>query len=572
MKKRILATLLSLRMVMSLLPVTAMEAGSEPISVATEEQLLAAIDGATGTAENPTVIQITEDIELSQPLVIQAGKNCIIDGNNHKITRDLSDNWGNTGNRKDLLTISSNVTMNNLTIDAKGSSGHNVCVLCVSGSEKVPANVIANNVIIENGYSDANALAGIFMTNATFVLNGGEIRGNHAKSAAAIRIDKNSTFTMNKGKIHNNSVKTYETTRSNALGPVVASWGKGSAVVNFNGGEIYDNEQIYTSGYNFNEMGYANSLGAVNTGVITFNLSGDVKFSNNYATLEGDGNRKVYCDISGTFNLISELKNSLNVKYYNSGDIYAIGKDYTILSSDVAKISLVAVPDVPEGTICYLDAQNNQVKPGIARTITFNANDGSGEPDTATQVVPSGIETALKENTFTRTGYYFSGWNTAEDGSGTAYEDGAEITTSKDLTLYAQWTPKHYSISYELNDGTNSESAPRTHTYGTLTELVNPSRTGYTFGGWYKDAALTQSAGTSLGATEYTDNITLYAKWKKTIGDKTYFVSPVIIADQTYTGSDIIPEVIVEDESGTTVDSKEYKVICKDGSNINAGK
>ncbi|MCF2671772.1 hypothetical protein JQM60_11745, partial [Butyricicoccus pullicaecorum] len=42
--------------------------------------------------------------------------------------------------------------------------------------------------------------------------------------------------------------------------------------------------------------------------------------------------------------------------------------------------------------------------------------------------------------------------------------------------------------------------------------------------------------------------------------------------DQTYTGSDIIPEVIVEDESGTTVDSKEYKVICKDGSNINAGK
>ena len=136
--------------------------------------------------------------------------------------------------------------------------------------------------------------------------------------------------------------------------------------------------------------------------------------------------------------------------------------------------------------------------------------------------------------------------------------------------LYAIWEPEKYKVSYELNGGTAGSSSPTTHTYDTETTLVEPTREGYTFGGWYKDAALTQSAGTSLGATEYTNNITLYAKWTKTIGDKTYFVSPVV-ANQTYTGSAIIPDVTVKDGAGNIVDSKEYKIICSDGSNINAG-
>ena len=71
-------------------------------------------------------------------------------------------------------------------------------------------------------------------------------------------------------------------------------------------------------------------------------------------------------------------------------------------------------------------------------TVTFDANGGEGtmEPQTFVQ----GVETSLNENTFTRDGYQFTGWNTAADGSGVTYADGeALIDLTEDITLYAQW-------------------------------------------------------------------------------------------------------------------------------------
>lgn len=71
-------------------------------------------------------------------------------------------------------------------------------------------------------------------------------------------------------------------------------------------------------------------------------------------------------------------------------------------------------------------------------TVTFDANGGEGtmEPQTFVQ----GVETRLNENTFTRDGYQFIGWNTAVDGSEISYADGAAlIDLTEDITLYAQW-------------------------------------------------------------------------------------------------------------------------------------
>ena len=47
-------------------------------------------------------------------------------------------------------------------------------------------------------------------------------------------------------------------------------------------------------------------------------------------------------------------------------------------------------------------------------------------------------ESQLVPNTFTRSGFLFTGWNTQADGKGTAYADEASIP-SEDLTLFAQW-------------------------------------------------------------------------------------------------------------------------------------
>ncbi|MBR1497401.1 MAG: leucine-rich repeat protein, partial [Oscillospiraceae bacterium] len=73
-------------------------------------------------------------------------------------------------------------------------------------------------------------------------------------------------------------------------------------------------------------------------------------------------------------------------------------------------------------------------------TVTFNANGGSGTM--SPQTVTAGDAITLNANSFTRSGYTFSGWNTAANGSGTSYADRASVSPGANLTLYAQWTPK----------------------------------------------------------------------------------------------------------------------------------
>ena len=77
------------------------------------------------------------------------------------------------------------------------------------------------------------------------------------------------------------------------------------------------------------------------------------------------------------------------------------------------------------------------VDPRATFTAMFNSNDGIGSM-TAQSGSDSGT---LILNTFTRAGYLFSGWNTAADGSGVPFADGARFPFTSNTTLYAQWTP-----------------------------------------------------------------------------------------------------------------------------------
>ena len=70
--------------------------------------------------------------------------------------------------------------------------------------------------------------------------------------------------------------------------------------------------------------------------------------------------------------------------------------------------------------------------------ITFDANGGTGEMPPMSFV--PGETHILTTNAFTKENYWFTGWNTATDGSGTVYADSQEITTEEDVTLYAQWS------------------------------------------------------------------------------------------------------------------------------------
>ena len=81
-------------------------------------------------------------------------------------------------------------------------------------------------------------------------------------------------------------------------------------------------------------------------------------------------------------------------------------------------------------------------KEPVELTVTFEAN-GSAEYPVEGMMPPQTVtektDTALTANTFTREGYNFTGWNTAADGTGTSYADGATVNLSENTTLYAQW-------------------------------------------------------------------------------------------------------------------------------------
>ena len=142
-------------------------------------------------------------------------------------------------------------------------------------------------------------------------------------------------------------------------------------------------------------------------------------------------------------------------------------------------------------------------------TVTFNANGGTGTMTAQTANVP----TALTANAFTRTGYTFSGWNTAANGTGTAYADGATYSFAADLTLYAQWTAlPNYTVTFNANGGSGTMSNQVANVPTALTANAF-TRTGYTFSGWNTAANGTGTAYANGATYSFAADITLYAQW-----------------------------------------------------------
>lgn len=105
-----------------------------------------------------------------------------------------------------------------------------------------------------------------------------------------------------------------------------------------------------------------------------------------------------------------------------------------------------------------------------------------------------------------RTGYKFKGWD-AEIPAEYPYLDDA-------VTLNALWEKTKHTVTFEMN-GHGSAPAKQTIYYGDKVKRpADPKAAGYTFGGWYKDAACTKAW--NFDKNSITADTVLYAKWDKT--------------------------------------------------------
>ena len=156
-----------------------------------------------------------------------------------------------------------------------------------------------------------------------------------------------------------------------------------------------------------------------------------------------------------------------------------------------------------------------------AYKIAFKPNGGTGTM--ADQQMEYDKAKALTSNTFTRTGYTFTGWK--EQNAGARHADGETVKnlTSIDgetITLLAQWEPNAYIIKYNANGGTGTMNDQQMK-YDTTAKLTANAynKTGYTFTGWRRDD---KANGTKYRNRETVTNLlsangattTMYAQWK----------------------------------------------------------
>mgnify|MGYP001622854047 CR=1 FL=1 len=171
-------------------------------------------------------------------------------------------------------------------------------------------------------------------------------------------------------------------------------------------------------------------------------------------------------------------------------------------------------------------------------TLTMNANGGSissnsnwtGSGASATKTVKydSQYGTLPTSSNISRTGYTFDNWWTSGSGGSRVYTT-TKMNSTSGATIYAHWTPNIYKITLDKQSGSggtneiylkyNTAWCSNSSGTATITSITKPTRTGYTFGGYYTDkngtgTQIINASGSITGSKTYIASAdTLYAKW-----------------------------------------------------------
>ena len=167
------------------------------------------------------------------------------------------------------------------------------------------------------------------------------------------------------------------------------------------------------------------------------------------------------------------------------------GQQYESVNPDTGVSPYVVPSTVMEvGYGCFRIPGGGQYDCAIDKTNGYITADGAYNAeivgDKTWRIQDAGYGSRYTNTAPTLTGYTCNGWYDNSEGTGSAISmiRASNLIDPQFSTLYAKWTPKTYTISYVLNNGTYGANHPESATYDSEFTVSNPTRTGYTFLGW----------------------------------------------------------------------------------------
>ena len=277
----------------------------------------------------------------------------------------------------------------------------------------------------------------------------------------------------------------------------IAGWNQGTIDICYATGQVTANSTAES-----NNFEYAGGIAGFSTGTISnsYSLNRGISgyFKNGIAGTSDPGSsnyvwERLIGEPDGTPVASTEVWNTLFGEF-------TTGNDWK-LNTD-AEFMLPVLANLPAPV-------NADASHLFVPSITFNANGGTG--DMSAQFLKEGeTSITLEKNTLEREGYSFTGWNTNADGSGEAYDDGAEISNVvDDIELYAQWQINQYTLKFVDYDCSSKVYYNQQFDFGEdLSEVSvdNPKKPGHTFAGWSENIPSTMPA----------HPVTIMAKWDVT--------------------------------------------------------
>ena len=188
---------------------------------------------------------------------------------------------------------------------------------------------------------------------------------------------------------------------------------------------------------------------------------------------------------------------------------------------------------------------------GNAQTLTYHGNGATGG-NTAAQSGKTGDELTTNANGFTRDGYTFVRWDTAKDGSGTAYGEGKNgvsqyVMKPAGNDLYAIWKANPATIQYRNDWPNTTGSTPDTtgDTGDTVTISQNSfDRPGYTFTGWSTSKRGDPSLQPGDKHTLEPRTTTVWAQWKADPAHLVYNSNIGTVGSETKTVDGVVDQTV----------------------------